>query len=218
MSSAAARRTGTKGVPRADREQQIVEAACREFGTSGYAAASVVSVARAVGVSKPLVYGYFGSKEGLYLACVEAAGRVVGDEVARIAGLGAVGIERGLLTLEGVAEVLDERPHLWRVLFDPTAPTEGDAARAVRRHVERLERLAAEGVAEMLTLAGDADPVDHAVMTRVWLGIVDTVVGWWLEHPEEPAAEVGRRARRIAGALFGAGAGVGLAPGGMIER
>lgn len=197
-----ARRTGTKGVPRADREEQILDAALRELGRVGFAATSVAAVAERAGISKPLVYNYFGSKEGLYGACVDHAGDLLGDEIERIAGLGAVGIERGMLTLEGMAEVLDSRPYLWRVLFDPSAPTEGPAADAVRRATARIERIAEEGVTEMLTLAGDPDPVDHAVMTRVWLGIVDTVMRWWADHPEEPAVEVSRRARRIVGALF----------------
>ena len=58
---------GTKGVPRADREQQILDAAVAEFGERGYAHASMAAIAQRAGMSKPLVYEYFGSKEGLYL-------------------------------------------------------------------------------------------------------------------------------------------------------
>ncbi len=61
---------GTKGVPRAEREQQIVAAAVDEFAESGYAGASMVVIARRAGISKPLVYQYFGSKDGLYLTCL----------------------------------------------------------------------------------------------------------------------------------------------------
>src|SRR5262245_9101334 len=65
---------GTKGVPRADREQQILDAAVAGFGERGYAHASMAAIARRAGISKPLVYEYFGSKEGLYLACLRRAG------------------------------------------------------------------------------------------------------------------------------------------------
>ena len=55
---------GTKGVPRADREQQILDAAVAEFGGRDYTHASMAAIAQRAGISKPLVYEYFGSKEG----------------------------------------------------------------------------------------------------------------------------------------------------------
>lgn len=195
-------RTGTKGVPRAEREAQIVASALLEIGRVGYAAASVPTIARGAGISKPMVYSYFGTKEGLYAACVEVAGTVVADEVERTATLGAVGVERGLLTVAGLTEALDGRPHLWRVLFDPTAPTTGPAATAVRRYTSRLHERAVEGVGEMLRLAGDTDADDVDVMVRVWVGMLDTVMRWWAEHPEQSGAEVLARAERVAGVLF----------------
>lgn len=207
-------RTGTKGVPRAEREAQILEVALGELGRVGYAAASVAAIARGAGISKPMVYSYFGSKEGLYAACVELAGSVVADEVERSAALGAVGVERGLLTVAGLTEALDGRPHLWRVLFDPTAPRSGPAAEAAHRHTARLHERAVEGVGEMLRLAGDTDPADLDLMVRVWVGILDTVMRWWAEHPDEGGAAVLARAQRVAGALLD----VRLEPGGMIER
>ena len=72
---------GTKGVPRAEREQQILAVASLAFGTDGFNATNVSEVAQDAGISKPLVYNYFGSKEGLYAACLDEAGALVGDEI-----------------------------------------------------------------------------------------------------------------------------------------
>lgn len=202
MNAPTGARTGTKGVPRAEREQQILDSALLEFARVGYAAASVPAIARGAGITKPLVYSYFGSKEGLYAACVEVAGGVVADDVERSAALGAVGVARGLLTVAGLTEVLDGRPHLWCVLFDPTAPRTGPAAAAARRHTARLHERAVEGVGEMLRLAGDTDADDLEVMTRVWVGMLDTLMRWWAERPAEPGAVVLARAERVASALF----------------
>lgn len=198
----ASRRTGTKGVPRADREPQILDAAQREFARVGYAAAAVPEIARRAGISKPLVYTYFGSKESLYAACAAAAGAMIADEVDRTAELGSVGIERGLLTVAGLTQVLDARPHLWCVLFDPTVPPGGEGAETAGRYTDRLHARAVEGVGEMLRLAGDTDAADLEVTTRVWVGMLDTVMRWWAEHPDEPGSAVLARAERIATALF----------------
>jgi AcrR family transcriptional regulator len=57
-------------MPRAVREQQMMDAAVRVFGRYGYRAASMDGIAEAAGVSKPLVYLYLKSKEELFTACI----------------------------------------------------------------------------------------------------------------------------------------------------
>lgn len=64
-----------KRLPRAEREQQILAVAEQVFATNGYQASSMDDIANRVGLSKPMLYEYFGSKEGLLLACVERARR-----------------------------------------------------------------------------------------------------------------------------------------------
>ncbi|WP_327354204.1 TetR/AcrR family transcriptional regulator [Streptomyces sp. NBC_01304] len=67
-----------KRMPRAVREQQMMDAAVRTFGQRGYRAASMDEIAELAGVSKPLVYLYLNSKEELFTACIrrEAAALV----------------------------------------------------------------------------------------------------------------------------------------------
>ncbi|WP_329336111.1 TetR/AcrR family transcriptional regulator [Streptomyces sp. NBC_00663] len=60
----------SKRMPRAVREQQMLDAAVRTFGQRGYMAASMDEIAELAGVSKPLVYLYLNSKEDLFTACI----------------------------------------------------------------------------------------------------------------------------------------------------
>ncbi|MXM62482.1 TetR family transcriptional regulator [Streptomyces sp. HUCO-GS316] len=60
----------TKRMPRAVREQQMLDAAVRTFGQRGYMAASMDEIAELAGVSKPLVYLYLNSKEDLFTTCI----------------------------------------------------------------------------------------------------------------------------------------------------
>src|SRR3954453_18045737 len=60
----------TKRMPRAVREQQMLDAAVKTFGQRGYMAASMDEIAEPAGVSKPLVYLYLNSKEDLFSACI----------------------------------------------------------------------------------------------------------------------------------------------------
>ena len=50
----------------AARREQIIETAVRVFAESGSEGTSVEELAASAGVSKPLIYEHFGSKEGLY--------------------------------------------------------------------------------------------------------------------------------------------------------
>jgi AcrR family transcriptional regulator len=58
-------------VPRAVRERQVLELAEALFAERGYAGSSMEELARRAGVTKPVVYELFGSKEGLFGACVD---------------------------------------------------------------------------------------------------------------------------------------------------
>ncbi|MBJ7459339.1 MAG: TetR/AcrR family transcriptional regulator [Thermoleophilaceae bacterium] len=61
-------------LPRPVREQQMLDAASDLFGEQGYHAVSMDQIAHVVGISKPMLYAYFDSKEGLCTACLKRAG------------------------------------------------------------------------------------------------------------------------------------------------
>ncbi|WP_442803312.1 TetR/AcrR family transcriptional regulator [Streptomyces pseudogriseolus] len=71
----------TKRMPRAVREQQMLDAAVRTFGSRGYMAASMDEIAELAGVSKPLVYLYLNSKEDLFTACIRREARALTEAV-----------------------------------------------------------------------------------------------------------------------------------------
>src|SRR5262249_24517671 len=54
-----------------ERRQQLVASALEVFGDRDYDEVSVDEVAEAAGVSHGLVFQYFGSKKGLYAACLQ---------------------------------------------------------------------------------------------------------------------------------------------------
>ena len=58
-----------------ERQRQIVTAAMAQFAAHGYEAATIEQVARAAGVAKGAVIGYYSSKAGLFLAAYQAATR-----------------------------------------------------------------------------------------------------------------------------------------------
>lgn len=76
--------TKSRRMPRAVREQQMLDAAVRTFARRGYRNASMDDIAEQAGVSKPLVYLYLNSKDELFAACIrrEAASLVAAIRAA----------------------------------------------------------------------------------------------------------------------------------------
>jgi AcrR family transcriptional regulator len=64
------------------RKTTIVEEAIRQFGTEGYAGATLDSVAQAVGVRKQTILYYFANKDALLEACLAAAGQRVAEDIS----------------------------------------------------------------------------------------------------------------------------------------
>jgi AcrR family transcriptional regulator len=193
---------GTKGVPRLDREIQILEVASAEFGAMGYAATNLAVIAEKAGISKPLIYNYFASKEGLFTACLDRAGAVLADEIERIAREDTTGIERGMRTLDGIFTVLEQQPHFWKLFFDGSAPSTGVIGESTAHYKSRITKLAEEGVTELMAMNGNREPLDISAMTAVWMSVVDALVTWWLDHPDQTAEHMTQRCLRLLNALF----------------
>ncbi len=194
---------GTKGVPRADREQQILDAAVAEFGERGYAHASMAAIAQRAGISKPLIYEYFGSKDGLYLACLSRAGTHLVDRVT--GAQDGTTLARAGETLAAIFSALDGRRFDWAVIYDPTLPAGSAVRDAALSYRARLQRLAVEGTREVLGGYGLTDADDNALTSHVWSAVVTAVVTWWLGHPGETAAAMTDRCNRLLAALSTAG-------------
>ncbi|MFD2416051.1 TetR/AcrR family transcriptional regulator [Amycolatopsis pigmentata] len=195
---------GTKGMPHADRRQEIMAAALREFAEHGFAVSSMASVAARAGISKALVYQHFPSKEGLYLACFTGIAEPL---VARIEAEMAASPPSSLPinVLNGVFDALGPDRTTWRLFYDPTAPTTGEAGETVNRFRERLTGLALSGVSDFLGTLGEVDPLDVDALARMWTGIVDAVVTWAIDHPDETAEQLTARWTRIVTAIFDVG-------------
>jgi AcrR family transcriptional regulator len=80
-------RTASVASPSADR---ILRSALELFSSKGYDAASVREICEAAGITKPTLYHFYGSKEGVYRALVDGALDDFRRQVARaLAGPGS---------------------------------------------------------------------------------------------------------------------------------
>ena len=99
-----------------ERRAQLLESALPVFARLGYAGAGTRDLARAAGVSEPILYRHFDGKSGLFRAVLEEVeARIVGvlDEFAK----GASGAESRLKSLaRNLPEILDRCRNELRIL------------------------------------------------------------------------------------------------------
>ena len=169
----------------------MLAAAQSVFRDRGYASASMDDIASAAGISKPLLYAYFGSKEQLFAACVKEAGREFRASVRAAAGpVGDLAPDRRLYAgLLAVFAGIERDRDAWDLLYplDREGPGGDLGARAtygVTAMTELVEGLMvdtarAQGVDEQLI--AHVPPMARALAGAV-LGLVD----WWRRHPDEP--------------------------------
>ncbi|MFD5428007.1 TetR/AcrR family transcriptional regulator [Streptomyces sp. NPDC127084] len=195
------RGAGTKGVPRAQREEQIVAAAMEEFGRHGHAGASMADIARSVGVTKPMLYSYFGSKDGLATACVDRIGGRLVEAIAAAMSPWPEDDQPAHAVLTAVFETLRGQRRAWFVLYDRTLPPDSEPWHAARRHRDTIDGLAASGTAALLRGHGNDDALDADALKHVWTGAVSALVGWWVSHPDESAQNMSARCARLLSAV-----------------
>ncbi|WP_030542003.1 TetR/AcrR family transcriptional regulator [Streptomyces albus] len=191
-------KAGTKGVPRAAREQQVLAAATQEFGRHGYEATTVAAIATRVGVTKPLLHHYFGSKQELYLACLDPVGEELLAAIrTAMADHATDAAPTPLRVLHALFTALDGRREAWFVLYDPTLPPGSEAAHRAAHYRNAIDDLAATGSADLLHTAGAGDPLDADALTYAWRGLCTALVRWWINHPDQTPDAMTRRCARL---------------------
>lgn len=61
-------------LPAAQRREQLLDTAAKLFALHGYAGATTAQIARAAGVTEPIIYRHFQSKRDLFIALIERTG------------------------------------------------------------------------------------------------------------------------------------------------
>lgn len=175
---------------RDDRMEQTLEAAHLLFAERGYASVTMDEIAAAVGVTKPLLYNYFGNKEQLYIACMERAGDSL---IQTIAGAVSETANPGDALGAGVRaffSFLDTDRSAWAVLFDETLPHGGEVFDRVASYRGQIvDLVSASLLAQMPMRRREAAEVEVAALSTALLGAAEGLARWWLRTEAISAEE-----------------------------
>lgn len=155
----------------------MLDAAGTAFADRGFHAASMDEIAEAAGISKPMLYNYFGSKDGLYVAYVERSGQALLTSMRAAAARTEPIGERLRAGVLAFLTYVDEHRSGWSVLYKEARAQGGP--------------LAAEVAGMRLRIAGLLGGVfDNEAFAHAFVGAGESLANWWLEHPEVPKADV----------------------------
>ena len=182
------RKAGSRGVPRAVREPQILEAAGRLFAARGYHAASMEEIAAQAGVTKPLVYAYFGSKEDLYVAYIERSGIELLDRMRRASDPSSPPGERLRAGSLEFLRFVEERRHGWQILHAEATTRGGPLAKEVASLREGVAQMIKRLLMETLPDAPVSDEATAVVdgVAHAVVGAGESLANWWLGQPDLP--------------------------------
>ena len=160
-------------LPAAERRRSIVEAALHVFSERSYAGATTAEIARASGVSEPILYRHFPSKRDLYFACLDEAWRVIRERIE--AAMEELGPEEGWRTVSPATlrQMKFLLPSLWM-----QAITEAGEDEEIRRHVRRHMREVHDFFADMVRRGQEAGAVhaDRDADAEAWIFVAGTLL------------------------------------------
>ena len=172
------------------RRDQLLDIAVEMFTERGYDAVSMDELARRAGISKPIVYDHFGSKDGVFNACVERNTRALTERIAAAAMGATCPRDRLYAGSRAFFEFIGEQPS-WSAMLDPRtnpgAMFEEHAARVRRRQSDFTAAMISIGARE---LGVEVDPVRVDAVANAMIGAYESLALWWRAHPDRTAAEI----------------------------
>jgi AcrR family transcriptional regulator len=169
-----------------ERREQLVVVGRQLFADKGFEAVTIEEVASKAGVSKPVVYEHFGSKDGLYAVIVDREMNIL---LGMVSDSLTADNPRALLeqAARALFDYIEERSDGFRVLVrdSPVAQNTGNFASLLRDVASQVEaRLAQEFDAK--SFPSKAAPM----YANMLVGMVALTGQWWLDVRKPKKDEV----------------------------
>jgi AcrR family transcriptional regulator len=164
------------------------------FSERGYQPVSMDEIAERSGISKPMLYEYFGSKEGLYVASLRRARNRLYDEVTTAVREEPDPDRKLLEGARAYFSFVDRHREAWCVLFLDT-PSERlrDEALEIRRQMAELVR------DQLLENWQQPEPPTEELEAFAYAvaGACEALALWWYTHDEVSADDMAARLARL---------------------
>lgn len=165
--------------------ERLFEAAIALFAERGYAATGIDAVCRQAAVARTALYWHFGSKEGLLAAVIERVGRTWIEEIRKSAYLAADPEERLERLVQTWQTLVEEQPHLLRLLLLVQLERSGSSL-TTRRALERVRSEAETALVQGIEDSVGAPVPDADLIADTMLSLLSGALLRRLMDPELP--------------------------------
>jgi len=178
--------------------ERLLHTATVLFAEKGYTGASVREIVEKAGVSKPVLYYYFKSKEGLFYAILEWAAGVQQNILNEIFEARGTVLERFIFLYRRIYEGIQQYKSLYIMIHGliygpPQGVPEYDFASYQRHMLDAVKRIYGEGVS-----AGEIRQVDAEEVAFLVLGLMDFSLNMDMVLPELADTQRPERLLRLA--------------------
>ncbi|MGW4773975.1 TetR/AcrR family transcriptional regulator [Nocardia sp. NPDC004278] len=187
-----AKRKYAKRLQPADRREQLLDAALGIVAEAGFTSVSIAAVAERGGVTRPVVYDSFGSRDELLEELIERETARMAAAVERSVAGDATTTDSGAATTEELPAMLARFltevrsiPDTWRLVYFPIDGVPPVLRERVAKSRDELRTPLGRAVGRWLAEQPDADDVDAEVLTQVVQGAIQTAARLVLDDPEQ---------------------------------
>jgi len=171
--------------------QRLLETATELFAAKGYAGTSVREIVDRAGVSKPVLYYYFKSKEGLYYAILEWAADVQQTILNEILATSGTVLERFIDFYRRVSEGVAQYQHLYKMIHGlmygpPQGAPEYDFPIYQRQMFDAVKRIYTNGLTAEEIQSADENEVAFLVLSLIDFSLNMNQVLPELADPQRP--------------------------------
>jgi AcrR family transcriptional regulator len=170
------------------KREAVLSAAAALIGRKGYDGMSLAELAETLGVTKPTLYHYVGSKEQLFAEIVGRSQAMTIDFIAGVAAGPGSGIEKLRAIMLGYVEIVNSDAGTC-LLFANTADVGAETFGQIRARAKQANALIYQVLAE-----GQADGTlripDPAVALNTLFGSLNWTPNWYRPGRRLPLAEI----------------------------
>lgn len=151
-----------------EKQNVIIDAAMSLFGAVGYRKASVADIAEASGISKAMIFYYFGSKKALYLYMIEFAGDILKAEIDNRFDKSVTDFfDKIRLASEIKMSVLKRFPGILSFLTSMYYETDKEVSKDIKRVLSKGEAFGSAFVFENMDAKKFKDDVDPELVLKI---------------------------------------------------
>lgn len=167
----------------------MVEAASALFSEHGFGGVSMDDIAKASGITKPMLYAYFDSKEGLFAACVEVAGEELRDQLREVADHRELPPDERLWQgIDRLFKFVEENHDSWLLLYPDGALASGSIGTGAAAARDETAELLTELFRRTAQEQGLSDQALAHIegIAHTFTAATISAASRWAAHEDEP--------------------------------